>query len=333
MPEYMRQASISETKGAPPDRTDPMAIPPFLYKYKAFSNFLLEELCGSATYFASPNSFNDPLDSKPSIEDDLPLSDKKLLLAALLKEHKPKQDPVQVFARFNYLAWEENDADEAAARFTRLIDSEIERLLMQEIGKRGVFSLAEKWDCPLMWSHYAHNHEGLCLEYSTHDHVASNLLQVRYNASRAITLSELFDWKVRNLPGARQKVLELAFLSKAEAWNYEREWRILGKSPGSHAAPLELAGIYFGQRCSAAIQTAIVKTLCDVTPKLAFYRIHFDPRTFDLRKEEIDTDEVIQTGVHPSAALVFGRAMAPVLPPGAIPLVEPEPDEGPPYFQ
>lgn len=63
MPEYMRQASISETKGAPPDRTDPMAIPPFLYKYKAFSNFLLEELCGSATYFASPNSFNDPLDS------------------------------------------------------------------------------------------------------------------------------------------------------------------------------------------------------------------------------------------------------------------------------
>jgi len=204
---------------------------------------------------------------------------------------------------------------------------------LHEIGQRGVFSLAEKWDCPLMWSHYAHNHEGLCLEYSTHDHAARNLLQVRYDASRAIALSALFDWKVKNLPGARQKVLELAFLSKAEAWSYEREWRILGKSPGSHGASLELTGIYFGQRCSAAIETAIVKTLCDVTPRLAFYRVRFDPRTFDLCQDEIDTDEVIQTGVHPSAVLVFGRAMAPVLPPGAIPLVAPEPDEGPPYFQ
>lgn len=310
-----------------------MVIPPFLYKYKAFSNFLLEELCGSATYFASPNSFNDPLDSKPSVEDDLSLSDKKLLLAALLKEHKPKQDPAQVFAKFDYLAREANDSDKAAACFTRLIDSEIERLLLHEIGQRGVFSLAEKWDCPLMWSHYAHNHEGICLEYSTHDHAARNLLQVRYNASRAIALSTLFDWKVRNLPGARQKVLELAFLSKAEAWSYEREWRILGKSPGSHGAPLELTGIYFGQRCSSAIETAIVKTLCDVTPRLAFYRVRFDPRTFDLCQDEIDTDEVIQTGVHPSAVPIFGCAVAPVLPTGAIPLVAPEPEEGPPYFQ
>lgn len=310
-----------------------MAIPVFLYKYKAFSNFLLEELCGSATYFASPNSFNDPLDSKPSIEDDLSLSDKKLLLAALLEAHKPEQDPEQVLAEFDYLAREDNDADKAAARFTRQIDSEIERLLLHEIGQRGVFSLAERWNCPLMWSHYAHNHEGLCLEYSTHDHAARNLLQVRYDANRAIALSALFDWKVKNLRGARQKALELAFLSKAEAWSYEREWRILGKCPGSHGAPLELTGIYFGQRCSAAIETAIVKTLCDVTPRLAFYRVRFHPRTFDLYRDEIDTDEVVQTGVRPSAALIFGREMAPVLPPGAIPLVAPEPDEGPPYFQ
>ena len=309
-----------------------MDIPPLLYKYKTFGHFLLEELCGSATYFASPKSFNDPLDSKPSIQDDLSLSDKELLLTALLREQEPEKVPDQVFGSFAYLAREDASATEYAARYTRLITSDIERLLLQEVGLRGIFSLAERWDCPLMWSHYARNHEGICLEYSTHDHVANNLLRVHYGSDRAIALSDLFAWKVNNAPGARQRVLELAFLSKAEAWNYEKEWRILGKNPGSHSAPLELTGVYFGERCSAAIQTMIVRTLCDVIPRIAFYQVRFDPRTFDLRKQAIDTDEVIHTGVHPSPALVFGRAMSPVMPSGAILAIPSEPDEGPPYF-
>lgn len=310
-----------------------MNVPPYLYKYKTFSNFLLQELCGSEAYFASPNSFNDPLDSKPSINDDLSISDKERLLGVLYEEHAPKKVLAQALANLHYLATENATGAQAEAQYSRHLNSEIERLLLYEVGQRGVLSLAERWDCPLMWSHYAHHHEGICLEYSTRDHAAHNLLRMRYNANRAICLSEVFHWKVGKARSARESVLELAFLSKAEAWSYEKEWRILAKQPGAHPVPFELSGIYFGERCPPATQTAVVKTLYDSVPSLKFYSVYFDPRTFDLRKQDIDMDEQIQCGVRPSAALIFGRGVAPILPPGAIPVMTPEPDEGPPYFQ
>src|SRR3546814_19069792 len=70
-----------------------------------------------------------------------------------------------------------------------------------------------------------------------------------------------------------RSVLNLAFLSKAQAWEYEREWRILSERPGSLSVPLRLKGIYFGERCSRAIQTVIVKALHDAHPQLTFYQI------------------------------------------------------------
>jgi hypothetical protein len=309
-----------------------MAIPPFLYKYKAFSNFLLQELCGSEAYFASPTSFNDPLDSRPSIQDDLAAGDKHRLLTALYEEHEPKKDLTRVLDNFRYLATEYANGPEVEAQYSRSVSFEISRLLQYEIGQRGVLSLAERWNCPLMWSHYAHHHEGICLEYSTKDHVARNLLQVRYNTNRAISLDLLFDWKVKKIPGARQRVLELAFLSKAEAWSYEKEWRILARQPGAYCTPIELAGIYFGDRCSSALQTVVVKTLYDSAPGLKFYRVNFDNLTFDLRRRELNVDEVIHCGIFPSAALVFGRNVS-ALPIGVIPAGTAEPDLGPPYFQ
>src|SRR3546814_9048409 len=66
-----------------------MQIPESLYKYRTFSNYLLQDLCGSESHFASPGIFNDPLDSKPSIGNDITLSRKEQLLKALCKEHRP----------------------------------------------------------------------------------------------------------------------------------------------------------------------------------------------------------------------------------------------------
>jgi hypothetical protein len=310
-----------------------MNTPGLLYKYKAFNNFLLHELCGSEAYFASPSAFNDPLDSKPSIQDDILLPEKERLLSALYKEHKPNKDPEQVLATFRYLATEV--ADGARARYDLLVATDIERMLRHDIGQRGVLSLAARWDCPLMWSHYAQQHQGVCLEYSTQDSVARNLEQVRYNRDRAIPLSALYAWKVDKTVGAREKILNLAFLSKAKAWEYEREWRILAAKPGSLSVPLRLKAIHFGERCSPAIQTVIVKALHDVHPKVEFYRVHFDANTFDLRRQQIDVDEELRCGIFPPVALIFRSELAPVLPPDAIPLqrADTEPDEGPPYFQ
>src|SRR3546814_16852255 len=69
-------------------------------------------------------------------------------------------------------------------------------MLRHEVAKRGILSLAERWNCPLMWSHYAQQHEGVCLEFSTPENVARNLLRVRYGDDRSIPLSELYACQV-----------------------------------------------------------------------------------------------------------------------------------------
>src|SRR3546814_15241232 len=83
-----------------------MQIPESLYKYRTFSNYLLQDLCGSESHFASPGIFNDPLDSKPSIGNDITLSRKEQLLKALCKEHRPHKSFEKVLENFRYLASE-----------------------------------------------------------------------------------------------------------------------------------------------------------------------------------------------------------------------------------
>src|SRR3546814_2903198 len=114
----------------------------------------------------------------------------------------------------------------------------------------------------------------------------------------------------------RERVLNLSFLSKAQAWEYEREWRILSERPGSLSVPLRLKGIYFGERCSRAIQTVIVKALHDAHPQLTFYRVRFDANTFELHRQEVDIDEEIHCGICPPVALSFRAVLKPVLPSG-----------------
>ncbi len=310
-----------------------MSLPSHLYKYRRFSQNVLQELCDGSIYFASPASFNDPLDTNPSFVNDLSEHVKQDLFSSFYREWHPSRDPDVRLAEMRYLS-SEHEEELREAAFDRMLCREIEDLFLKELRAVGIISLAEKWNCPLMWSHYADQHAGLCLEFSTKDHVAKNLGQVRYEGSRSIRLSDLADWKLNHNKIARKIVLETAFLSKAPAWSYEREWRTISRSSGLHAAPLELTSIYFGARCPPAVQTMLVKTLHSAFQKLSFYDIRFDLKTFDLQRFEVDIDEVIQTGIRASAALIFGRQMSPYLPPGAIALPEPhEGEEGEPYFQ
>lgn len=46
-------------------------IPKRLYKYRAFSNLTLDILVADNLFFADPSTFNDPLDTRPSLETDL----------------------------------------------------------------------------------------------------------------------------------------------------------------------------------------------------------------------------------------------------------------------
>jgi hypothetical protein len=85
----------------------------------------------------------------------------------------------------------------------------------------GVLCYSASINDPVIWSHYAERHRGVALgfEYAEPD---QEPLQVRYSKHRPI----LDFKKIQGPPDAAlDRVIEDAFMTKAESWDYEREYR------------------------------------------------------------------------------------------------------------
>lgn len=78
--------------------------------------------------------------------------------------------------------------------------------------KFGLLCFSERWENPLLWSHYADRHRGLCLAFDVPD---AELRSVKY-LDRRWTLSDLVPEKSR--PGP-------LFCMKFSDWKYEEECR------------------------------------------------------------------------------------------------------------
>lgn len=141
-----------------------------------------------------------------------------------------------------------------------LLCSHIEEELMKQYDF-GVVSFTEQDNCPLMWSHYGNQHTGISMGYSVPERTSADIHKVNYGGSRTVRASDV----VAMLDGdndARARVVESVFLRKAEQWNYEFEWRLIGRR-GLRDSMLELKEITFGMRCDNAMKYTVVKALED----------------------------------------------------------------------
>lgn len=189
--------------------------------------------------------------------------------------------------------------------YMRRLSSEIKQLVDAEMDSRGVLALTERWDCPLMWSHYADEHRGLCIEYDMNDNVCSHIKPVDYGRPRSIKITELMQWKFNKSVEAKQNVLDTYFFAKSPQWRYEKEWRDIHPSNGVNHAPFRISGVYFGLRCDAAVRTSIVKLLAKSDSRIVFYNLYPLEDSFRLKRRVVDTDEIETCGVRTSALLDF----------------------------
>lgn len=60
-------------------------IPERLYKYREFNSRTLDMLVVDQLYFADPSTFNDPLDTKPSLKPDLAVTELERTLGQLVE--------------------------------------------------------------------------------------------------------------------------------------------------------------------------------------------------------------------------------------------------------
>jgi hypothetical protein len=288
------------------------AIPRRLFKYRAFNNLTLDMIVADNLYYADPSTFNDPLDTRPSLNADRPAADLELALRRLVEQRvvaemsaaaktikyrgpktldhisrQSRRSAEQVIAEISYHA--DDPSYEIDDPHSFLLGRYLEKELLLQYEK-GIVSLAERATCPLMWSHYGDQHHGLCVGYSVPSDASDDIHRVNYGGKRLVNASSV----VAMLEGdeiARRAVDEAVLLRKASSWRYEKEWRLVGQR-GLQESSLELEEVIFGMRCKEAVRYAIVKALEDRRRRVKFYEIREVHGTFNLRKCSLDEDEM-----------------------------------------
>lgn len=268
-------------------------------------------LVADELYYSDPADFNDPLDCRPTLEADLTNGELEQVLSRL-REQRVLAEMQSAAKSLKYRGPKTIDhiARHSQKEASRLLDEiryhatdpgyEVNNplgwLLRQYIEEellrrydRGIVSFATRATCPLMWSHYGDQHNGVCAVYSVPPAAATDLKKIRYGGSRLVLASDVA--VMNNNSAARIRVDEAVLLRKAASWRYEREWRLIGKR-GSHDSPLELEEIVFGMRCKPTVKYTIVQALAKRTRPVRFSEMREMPGTFRLRKYTLDVDEL-----------------------------------------
>lgn len=284
--------------------------PDRVYKYRAFSHHTLDMLVEDRLYFADPLTFNDPLDTKPKLDPDIanPALERVLELLVVQRveaelkaaaktirykgpktlDHITRQSQSAFKRRLEDLRYHATNPEITAADpLQLLLAAEVEAELLRRYDK-GIVAFGERADCPLMWSHYGDQHNGVCIGYSIP--ADASVHRVRYDAEPLVKAS-LVEAMLDGKAGAQGQVDEAVLLRKAPAWKYENEWRLTGDR-GAQDNPLELTEVVFGLRCPIAVQFTVFRALEKRHQGLDFFTIYRRTGTFDLVKTALDTDEL-----------------------------------------
>ena len=283
-------------------------IPKRLYKYRELSARTLDMIVGDTLYFADPSTFNDPLDTRPSLKADIEEDELERVVRILAEqrtraelqaaartmslkgvktedfiEKRIRGQADRLIAEIEYNATNPDYDPETALSWllSRYIESELLRRY-----EKGIVSFAEQDSCPLLWSHYGDQHRGICIGYSVPSLSEGDVYRVEYGGSRIVLASDV-SVMLNGDGSARRRVDEAVLLQKAASWEYEREWRLIGNR-GLQGSRLKMEEVIFGMRCKSSAKYAIVKALECRKPPLEFYEIREERGTFSLRKEALE---------------------------------------------
>ncbi|SAL18501.1 hypothetical protein AWB64_01256 [Caballeronia sordidicola] len=280
-------------------------LPAKLYKYRTFSTTTLRMFSQAEVFFAKPASFNDPFDCNPQVYVDVEWREVERLWESVMLLQVEANKAAEMMGTHRYFATEYggkyDDDGGGTATYLNYLVRDIDAYLKERFKDFGVFSLASNWDNPLMWSHYADEHRGICIEYETDDHRCKELGPVNYRSSRFIHISDLQQWLLKKSAAAERKIFEQYFFAKAPQWRYEREWRAVSPKSGVDDRPFRIRSVFFGLRCDKAIVTTIAKLFSDSKDKPNFHQVTARADGFKLGRYELDADEIDIFGIRESA--------------------------------
>jgi hypothetical protein len=180
-----------------------------LYKYRRWDDRTKTALEKCEFWASRPSELNDPFDCQVRFDEHVSRDDFRQKIAAEADRYFPQRATAEREHLVN--AYVESNWPPSRNKVDRFQAEYAER-----VSKIGVISFSARWDSVVMWSHYADQHRGVCIEVDSTTFSGSvGCHPVRYQAERP--LINLF----RDGMGAHKH----AALVKNDEWRYEEEWR------------------------------------------------------------------------------------------------------------
>ena len=192
-----------------------------LYKYRSFdpdnTKYIEPIFKNSEIYFPFPSELNDPFECQFQLTvadlNDLEYKARHRHWAYEVQKHlSPKVTAEEYFKYHNTISFEDHLAR------TESIRDETYKIINS---KWGIYSLSSDPLSALMWAHYANNHRGFCIEFSTDNDYFGRAWEVDY--VRKIKFLDILD-------DMNESSAFNALLTKTVEWSYEREYRLLSNA-------------------------------------------------------------------------------------------------------
>jgi hypothetical protein len=180
-------------------------------------------------YFPSRSELNDPFELRIALT---PPANKKLAVTALLKTVQRAGKRSGATAKGVMAAQAHMKRQTPAAVYAQMQKQHNERLEKDCF----IFCLSDNRTNPLLWSHYADSHRGLCIQF--HHKV------IPFAASCAVTYSE--SYPTSSYPAPESDINDLftkSILTKSRHWAYENEFRLFSVRMGNKGSDLGLPWI------------------------------------------------------------------------------------------
>lgn len=217
-------------------------IPDFLYKYESLSAHSLASLINNTIWLAKPGSFNDPFDCAITLDRKKYKQSIMHAITVAIERAEPKG------LRPEHLQDIWPGDKEAFEDFRNHI--------LEMVQNMGICAFSALPNHMLLWSHYANNHRGFCVEYDFREGTKLRGLarEVKYEDSMP-SLS------TADFARDKEKSLDALWLTKARCWSYEQEWRVMMTEGNKTYESPTVLSIIFGARMPESERVMVAEAL------------------------------------------------------------------------
>lgn len=140
-----------------------------------------------------------------------------------------------------------------------------------------ICSLSKNYDNPLLWTHYADEHKGICLALEVSNSSVWHKIPVNYSSSAPSLNNKMshHDW------------INTIFSTKSDYWSYEQEIRYIQEcsktkknQPKKAYLPIRIKKIYLGIRTPKETQDSIRRLVKIINSNIIIVKLKRDDLSF-----------------------------------------------------